>query len=61
MLQNYLLPNRAGFIHVEAPGQLFCGGPQYLKEILFKVKEILLSASCKYVIISVKSDVNIVK
>ena len=27
-----------------------CGDPQYFKEILFKVKEILLSVCCKYVI-----------
>jgi len=35
-----------------APGQPLCGGTQYLKEILFKVKEIILSVSCICVIIS---------
>jgi len=35
---------RAGFRHVDAPGQSLCGGPQYLKEIIFSVKEILLLA-----------------
>jgi len=34
---------RAGFRHAEVPGQLLFGSPQHLKEILFKVKEILLS------------------
>ena len=34
---------------MEAPGQPLCGGPQHLKEILFKVKEILLPVSCKHV------------
>jgi len=28
-----------------------CGGAHYLKEIFFKVKEILLSVRCKYAII----------
>ena len=45
-----------GFRHVEAPRQPLCGGPQYLKEIFFKVKEVLLyyllSLICKYVSIS---------
>jgi len=36
---------------MEASGKPFCVGPQYLNEILFKVKKILLSVSCKYVII----------
>jgi len=34
-------PNQGRIRHVEATGQLLCGGPQYLKEILFNVKEIL--------------------
>jgi len=43
---------RARFRHVESPGQPLCGVPQHFMEILFKVKGILLSAKCKYVIIS---------
>jgi len=35
--------NSAGFRHVEVPGQPLCGSPQYHKEVLFKIKEILLS------------------
>jgi len=44
--------DQVGFRQVEAPGQPLCGGPQYFKDILFKVKEMLLSVSCKYVIVS---------
>jgi len=33
----------AGFRHMGAPGQPLCGGLQYLKEILCKVKEIPLA------------------
>jgi len=32
---------RAWFQYVEAPVQSLCGGPQYLEEVFFKVKEIL--------------------
>jgi len=42
----------AGFRHMGAPGQPLCGGLQYLKEILCKVKEIPLAVSCKSVIIN---------
>jgi len=38
-----LVTNRPGFRHSEVPGLRLCGCPRYLKEILFKVKEILLS------------------
>ena len=37
----YHTKSRAGFRHVEVQGQPLCGMPHYLKDIKFKIKEIL--------------------
>jgi len=41
---------------VEAPGQPLCGGTQYLKEIPFKAKVIILKSYIKLILMIVQFD-----